>query len=316
MTMKKTIVVVGATGGQGGGLARAILNDPDSAFRVRAVVRNPSSEKAMELARLGAEVVQADLNDLPSLKLAFQGAYGAFCVTSFYELFSPEKEIAQAANMAEAAKDAGLEHVIWSTLEDTRKLAPLNDNRISLMGNYKVPQSDSKGEANREFTDRGVPTTFLLTSFFWENFINYELVSPKKGPDGVLGITLTMADKKLPGIGVEDIGKCAYGIFKRGSDYIGKTVGIAGEHLTGEEMAAAFSKALGQAVRYNPMTDDAYASTFAFPGVEIMVATFQFQRDFNADYCAARDPAESKLLNPEIQSFEAWLALNRARIPL
>ena len=309
--MKNIIAIVGATGAQGGGLARAILNDSDSPFQVRAVVRNPHSEKAVELARLGAEVVQANLDDLPSLKQAFQGAYGAYCVTNFVELFSPEKEIAQAANMAEAAKETGLKHVIWSTLEDTRELIPLDDERVpTLMGKYKLPQSDGKAEANREFTNSGVPTTFLLTSFYWENFFN-PIFSPKKGPGGVLAITMPMGDKKLTGIGAEDIGKCAYGIFKRGPEYIGKTVGIAGGHLTGEEMAAAFSKALGQRVEYN-----AVFPSFDFPGMEIMENMFQFYRDFDKDYCGSRDLAESRMLNPAILTFENWLALHKELIPI
>ena len=149
MGKKRIIAVVGATGSQGGGLVRAILADADGPFRARALTRNPGSDKAKALAKLGAEVVQADLDDPASLKRAFAGAYGAYCVTNYWEHFSPEKELAQAANMAEAAKEAGLEHVVWSTLEDTRKKVPLNDDRMpTLMEKYKVPHFDAKGEAN------------------------------------------------------------------------------------------------------------------------------------------------------------------------
>ena len=90
-----------------------------------------------------------------------------------------------------------------------------------------------------------MPTTFLLTSFYWDNFIYFGM-GPKRSPDGTLAITLPMGDKKLPGIAAEDIGKCAYGIFKRGHEYIGKTIGIAGEHLTGDEMAAALYAGTGR----------------------------------------------------------------------
>ena len=183
--------------------------------------------------RWGAEVVAADLDSPESLKKAFAGAYGAFCLTNFWEHFSPEKELAQAKGQAQAAKDTGVQHVIWSTLEDTRKWVPLSDNRMpTLMGKYKVPHFDAKGEADAEFTKLGVPTTLLLTSFYWDNLIHFGM-GPKKGPDGTLAFTLPIDDKKLPGIAAEDIGKCALGIFKKGREYIGKTVGIAGEHLTG-----------------------------------------------------------------------------------
>ena len=246
MAEKKIIAVVGATGAQGGGLVRAILSDPEGGFTARALTRDLNSDKAKELAKLGAEVVAADVDDVESLKRAFQGAYGAYCVTFFWAHFSPEKELAEATNMAQAAKHAGIEHVIWSTLEDTRKWVPLSDNRMpTLMGKYKVPHFDAKGEADHVFTDLGLPVTFLLTSFYWDNFIYFGM-GPKKGPDGKLAITLPMGDKKLPGIAAEDIGRCAYGIFKRGREFIGKTVGIAGEHLTGAQMAAAFTKALGK----------------------------------------------------------------------
>ena len=315
MAKKKTIAIVGATGAQAGGLARAILKDADSPFHARALTRNTHSDKATELARLGAELVEANLDDLESLKRALRGAYGAYCVTNFWEHFSPEKELAQAANMAEAAKDAGLEHVIWSTLEDTRNWVPLGDDRMpTLMGKYKVPHFDAKGEANREFTERGVLTTFLLTSFYWDNLIYFGM-GPKKGPDGVLAITMPMGDKKLHGIAAEDIGKCAYGIFKRGRDYVGKTVGIAGGHLSGKEMAAALSKALGQEVHYNDVPAEVYRG-FNFPGAEDLGNMFQFKRDFNEYFCGVRKLAESRALNPSLQTFDDWLARNKERIPL
>jgi uncharacterized protein YbjT (DUF2867 family) len=315
MAEKKIIAVLGATGAQGGGLARAILNDPHGAFAARTVTRDANSDQAKELVKRGAEVVEADINDEESLQRAFQGAYGAYCVTFFWAHFSPEKELTQAKNMAEAAQQAGLEHVIWSTLEDTRQWVPLSDDRMpTLMGKYKVPHFDAKGEANQLFTDLGVPTTFLLTSFYWDNLIHFGM-GPKKGPDGTLAITLPMGDKKLPGIAAEDIGKCAYGIFQSGRKYIGKTVGIAGEHLTGEQMAAALTKALGQEVRYQAVTPGAYRN-FGFPGAEDLGNMFQFKRDFEQYFCGVRNLDEARALNPSLQTFDTWLAHNKSRIPL
>ncbi len=315
MADKKTIAVLGATGSQGGGLVRAILSDADGGFAARAITCDVNSDKAKGLAKLGAEVIAADVDDAESLERAFQGAYGAFCVTFYWAHFSPEKELAQATAMAHAAKHAGNQHVIWSSLEDTRKWVPLSDNRMpTLMGKYKVPHFDAKGEADHLFTDLGVPTTILLTSFYWDNFIYFGM-GPKKGADGKLAITMPMGDKKLPGIAAEDIGRCAYGIFNKGAEFIGKKVGIAGEHLTGAEMAAAFTKALGQEVRYNDVPPEVYRS-FGFPGAEDLGNMFQFKRDFNDYYCGARPPAFARSLNPELQNFETWLARNKNRIPL
>ena len=315
MAEKKIIAVVGATGAQGGGLVRAILSDARGGFSARALTRDVNSDKAKALAKLGAEVVAADVDDVESLKRAFEGAYGAYCVTFFWAHFSPEKELAEATNMAQAAKQAGIEHVIWSTLEDTRKWVPLSDNRMpTLMGKYKVPHLDAKGEANQVFTDLGLPVTFLQTSFYWDNFIYFGM-GPKKGPDGKLALTMPMGDKKLPGIAAEDIGRCAYGIFKRGREFIGKTVSIAGEHLTGAQMAAALTKALGQEVRYNDVPPEVYRS-FGFPGAEDLGNMFQFKRDFNEYFCGVRNLEVARALNPALQSFDAWLAQNKTRIPL
>ncbi|MDP1947927.1 MAG: NmrA/HSCARG family protein [Nitrospirota bacterium] len=315
MAEKRIVAVVGATGAQGGGLVRAILTDMHGGFAVRAITRDVRSDKAKELAALGAEVVAADLDSQESLKKAFAGAYGVFCLTNFWEHFSPEKELAQAKSQAQAAKDAGVQHVIWSTLEDTRKWVPLSDHRMpTLMGKYKVPHFDSKGEADAEFTKLGVPATFLLTSFYWDNLIHFGM-GPKKGPDGTLAFTLPMDDKKLPGIAAEDIGKCALGIFKQGREYIGKRVGIAGEHLTGTQMAVALAKALGQPVRYNAVTPEAYRS-FGFPGADDLGNMFQFKRDFESVFCGARNLDQSRALNPALQTFDQWLAQNTHRIPL
>ena len=315
MPKQKIIAVVGATGAQGGGLVRAILGDPGSGFTARALTRKVASDKAKELAKLGAEVVEANLDDVESLKRAFDGAYGAFLVTNYWELFSPEKELAQAKNMVQAAKHANLQHVIWSTLEDTRRWVPLSDNRMpTLMGKYKVPHFDAKGEADHLFAEVGVPTTLLLTSFYWENLI-YFGAGPKKGPDGKLAITYPMGDKKLPGIAAEDIGKCALTIFKKGPEFIGKTVAIAGEHLTGAQMAAALTKALGQEVRYNDVPPEVYRN-FGFPGADDLGNMFQFKRDFQEAFCGPRNPSIARGLNASLQNFDTWLASNKSRIPL
>ena len=315
MADKKTIAVLGATGAQGSGLVRAIQSDPGSAFRARAVTRNPGSDAAKALAKLGAEIVQGDVDDGASLERAFTGAYGAFCVTFFWAHFSVEKEMEEVRLMAAAAKKTGVQHVIWSTLEDTRRWIPLSDNRMpTLMGKYKVPHFDGKGEANHFFTDAGVPTTMYHTSFYWDNFIFFG-AGPKPGPDGQLLLTLPMGDKKLPGIAAEDIGKCALGVFQRGKEFIGKSIAVAGELLTGTEMAAKMSRAIGKPVKYNPVSPAVYRG-FGFPGADDMGNMYQFKHDFNAEFCKPRDPAFARSLNPALQTMDRWLAANASRIPL
>ena len=310
MSDKKIIAVVGATGSQGGGLVRAILSDPSGGFIPRAITRNAESEKAKKLAELGAEVVTADVGNVESLKKAFSGAYGAYCVTFFWEHMSPEKEKQHAKNLAEAAKQEGVKHVIWSSLDDTRKWIPLSDNRMpTLQNDYKVPHFDAKGEANKYFIDAGLPVTIFNTVFYWDNFIYFGL-GPKKRSDGQITFTLPMGDKKFPSIAAEDIGKCAYGIFKSGDRYIGKTVGIAGGHPTGKEMAKGFSDALGQEVKYTPVTPEMLRG-FGFPGAEDMGNMFQFKQDFEKDYCNSRSIELAKSLNPSLQSFTEWANKNK-----
>jgi uncharacterized protein YbjT (DUF2867 family) len=293
---------------------RAILDDESGEFAVRALTRNPDSDAAREMAKRGAEVVQADVDDLDSLKAAFRGAYGAYCVTFFWEHFSPETELEHARNLAQAARSAGLKHVIWSTLDDTRKWVPLEDDRMpTLQDKYKVPHFDAKGEANRFFEEEGVPTTFLYTVFYWDNLIHFGM-GPQKGEDGDWQFALPMGDARLAGIASEDIGRCAFGIFKAGDRYIGKTVGIAGDVLTGAEMAAQLSEAYGETVRYVAVPFDVYRG-LDFPGADDLGNMFQFYHDFEEDFLASRSVEESRSLNRDLQSFSDWLEANAERIP-
>ena len=309
------IAVTGATGAQGGGLIRAILAHPQGGFSARAVTRKPDGQAAKALSAQGVEVVQADLDDEPSLAAAFSGAYGVFCVTNFWEHFSPAKELAQAANLARAAKAAGVSHAVWSTLEDVREWVPLSDDRMpTLMDHYKVLHFDAKGESNHFFTDAGVPTTFLKASFYWDNFIYFGM-GPRSAEDGTLAITFPLADAKLAGIAAADIGACAYGIFADGRELIGKTVGIAGGHLTGNEMAASLSKALGKKVRYNAVSPAAYRG-FGFPGPADLGNMFQFNAEFPDEFLRTRGIEATRRLNPALQTFDSWLEANASKIPV
>jgi uncharacterized protein YbjT (DUF2867 family) len=313
MADKKVITVVGATGAQGGGVVRAILAGHE--FAARAITRKPESDKATALKAAGAEVEAADIDDVDTITRALQGAYGAFFVTNFWEHFSPEKEKQQAHNLATAAERAQLQHVVWSTLEDTRKDVPLSDDRMpTLQGNYKVPHFDAKGEADQYFRAAGVPTTFLRASFYWDNFI-YFGSGPKRRQDGKLTLSLPMGDKELAGIAAEDIGGVAYGIFRAGLQLIGQTIGAAGEHLTGQQIAASMSQALGETVRYQPVTPAEFRS-FGFPGAEDLGNMFQYYQEFEKELAAVRSVERSRQLYPELQNFEQWLAKYARQMPI
>lgn len=314
MNQQKIIAVVGATGAQGGGLVTSILADPHGEYAVRAITRDTTSPRAQELVKLGAEVVQADNYDEESLVRAFTGAYGAFLVTNFWAHMSAEKELTEATNLANAAKRAGLRHVIWSTLEDTRDHIPVHDDRMpTLQGRYKVPHFDAKAEADALFTAAGVPTTFLRTTFYWENLATGW--GATRDAEGVLTLSLPMGDARLAGIAVDDIGATAHGILKAGPErYAGRTVHIAGEHLTGEQIAAGLSAAVGEPVVYRPLTHDAYRD-LGFPGADEAGNMLQYYTEFEDYFTGVRDLDAVRELNPGLKSFTQWLDTHGHTIP-
>ncbi len=316
MSDKKLIAVLGATGSQGGGLVRAILDDPDQRFRVRALTRNAGSAKARELAAAGAEVTEADLDDGASMRTAFEGATGAYVVTNYWAERTPadeatrtraEMELAQATTAALAAKETGVEHVIWSTLEDTREVLGTDDRVPTVDEHYKVPHFDAKAEADGVFREHDVPTTFLRTTFFFEGFASG--LGPSRADDGALVLTVPMADQPLSGIGVADIGKTALGIFARGGEFVGQTVSIAGDHLTGDQYAAALSDALNEPVTYRPIGWDDYRAQ-GFPAAVEMGNMFQYYAENSARFVGDRNLTEVRRLDPELQSFRDWLAVH------
>jgi len=235
-----------------------------------------------------------------------------YAVTNFWEHFSAEKEKTQAKNIADAAKAAGVKHVVWSTLEDTRTLMKADDKRMPMLQEkYRVPHFDAKAEANAYFS--GLPVTFLVTSFYWDNMYMFGL-APKKGADGNYAWAFPMADRKMAGMAAEDIGKVAYGIFKAGSEYIGKTVGITGENLTVAEMGEKLNKGLGIGpVTYHAVDADAYRG-FGFPGADEMGNMFQVYRDFEKEVLGARSQELAKKLAPSLLSFDQWLAKNKGAV--
>ena len=323
MSEKKIIAVIGATGAQGGGLARAILDDPAGPFALRAITRNVDAPAARALAERGAEVVTADLDDEPSVRAAFDGAYGAFVVTNFWAPLTPAQEAArtraqleldQAAIAARAARATGLRHVVWSTLEDTRPhFAHLGTELPTLLEHYKVPHFDAKGEADALFTAAGVPTTFLQTTMFYEAFQRANGQGPRRAPNGELVLALPMGDKPIGLVAAEDIGRTAYGIFGAGERYIGRAVGLAGTHATGTQLAELFGDVLGEKVSYQPITPGQLRAA-GFPGAVEIGNMFQFYADASDSFLTARDVEHARSLNPRLRSLDDWLREHKDEI--
>jgi uncharacterized protein YbjT (DUF2867 family) len=310
---KPIIAIMGATGAQGGGLARAIAADPGGPFSARAITRHPDSDKAQALKALGVEVVAGDADDPESLDAAFAGAHGLYCVTNYWEHLNVDREGAQASAMARVAGKAGVGHVIWSTLEDTRLRIPLTDKRMPVLYNkYFVPHFDSKGQVDHAFENEGVPTSFLYAAFYWDNFIHFGM-GPRKGDDSKYVLALPLGGAKLPGIWSGDIGRCAYGIFKRGASAVDQKFGVAGETLSGPEIAAKMGSALGRDIAFADVPFDVYRG-LGFPGAEDLGNMFQYQQILGEEFYAARSSVVARELNPGLLDFDAWLSANKDKI--
>jgi uncharacterized protein YbjT (DUF2867 family) len=311
MARDKIITVLGATGTQGGAVARALLANGE--FAVRAVTRNAASSKAQTLAGLGANVVEASLTDEGSLRRAFDGAYGAFLVTPYWEHRSPTRELAEVENLISAATAADLRHVVWSTLEDTRGVIATADNRMPVIGDgYRVPHFDVKGGAADElFAKSGLPTTYLLLSFYWDNLLG--LAKPQRDPDGTLAMHLPLGDAAIAGVASDDIGTVALRVLRQPTETIGATVPVVGEYLTGEQMTAALSTVLGEPVAYRPPTHDQFRS-LGFPGADELGNMFQYYAEFPESYLGRRSLEAAREFNPSPLSLTDFLTAHRAEL--
>ncbi|SDS52801.1 NmrA/HSCARG family protein [Actinoplanes derwentensis] len=315
MSDRRVITVLGATGRQGGSVVRAIAADPDGGFTARAVTRDKNSAKAKELGDLGVEVVEADLDDEAGLRRAFDGAHGAFVVTNFWEPLDAgsqattrtERERAQVRNAAGAAAAAGLQHVIWSTLEDTRRYLP---GASRPEGGYPVPHADGKADADAFFRDAGVPTTFVNAPMYYE--MPLTLTPPRRAENGAVVLALPIGAVQVVSGTVENVGRVAYGIFKAGDPMIGRTVPIASDLTTGEQFAEGIAAALGEPVRYVPL-DPAALLASGMPDAEEVVNMFQFFINAEKDLVAGVDFDLLRRFGADLQPFADWAVANRDR---
>ena len=311
MSDKKVITVIGATGVQGGGVVRALRADGE--FAVRAVTRDATSSRARALAGPDVEVVEADLSDEGSLQKTFDGAYGAFLVTPYWEHQSPAQDLVEVKNLIGAAQAAGLQHVVWSTLEDTREVIAADDDRMPLLGEgYRVPHFDVKGgAADALFARSGLPTTYLLVSFYWDNLLTG--LKPQRDPDGTPALHLPIGDTAIAGVSSDDIGRAVLRVLQQPGATIGATVPAATEYLTGEQIAAELSAVIGETVAYRPPTHDQYRG-LGFPGAEELGNMFQYYAEFPESYLGRRDLDRARALNPDWTSLADFLTAHRAEL--
>ncbi|KAM5152036.1 nmrA-like family domain-containing protein 1 [Mantella aurantiaca] len=291
---KKVVTVFGATGAQGGSVAKTLLDN--GTFAVRAVTRDATKPAALKLKEAGAEVVAADLNDEKSVEAALQGAYGAFVVTNFWEHFSKDKEVAQGKLIADLSKRLGLTLVVFSGLENVKRLTN---------GKLEVLHFDGKGEVEEYFREIGSPMTSVRLPCYFENLLTF--FRPKKDQDGDgYALALPCGDVPLDGMSVKDLGVIVFNILQSPSKYVGKDIGLSTEKLTPEQYATIMTRVLGKNIRDAKILPEAYAK-MGFPGAQELANMFEFYM-MRPD----RDVQITLQLNPKAKKFQCWLQENKA----
>ncbi len=238
-TADRLILVSGATGTQGGAVARALL---ERGFSVRGLTRNPDSEAARELAALGAEMVRGDFDDTASLDAALEGAYGAYSVQQ-YRGIGVDAEIQQSKAIADAAKRAGVEHFIYSSV-------------IYAHFDTGVPQFESKVEIEAYIRSIGLPSSFVRPASFMSNFEGVREQVSK----GVYR-TPFPADLERLHVAPQDIGRVIATAFADPDTWIGRDLNLAGQRISYADIAATMSRVMGHTVRYEQIPWDEYAAT-------------------------------------------------------
>jgi uncharacterized protein YbjT (DUF2867 family) len=279
----KKILVTGATGNQGGAVARKLL---EAGFQVRALTRNPLKESARKLAVLGVEVVYGDLDDRSSLDPVLEGIYGVFAVLTPFEE-GVVGEVREGKYLVDACKAAGVKHLVYSSVSG----ANLNTG---------IPHFDSKNEIERYIKTAGVPATILRPVFFMYNFNSEYMGMRRKIIEGTLSLPLK-PDKKLQMLAVEDFAHFVSAAFEYPFDYIGKEIDIAGDEMTMTEAAEVFSRVIGGTVRYAEWPAENLWGT----NLDIMT---MYDWLNNAGYNV--DIQALKSIYPRMMTLETWLHLN------
>ncbi len=291
----KTILVTGATGAQGGGVASHLLSS--GRYAVRCLTRKPQSERAAALRGAGAEIVQGDLEDAASLRAAMKGCYGVFGLTNYWEHF--EREYPQGKNLVDAVAAAGVEHFILSTLPHANALSH---------GELDVPHVDTKARLEVYSRSLGLPATYVHVAFYYENFLSY--FPPRRIEDGSFVFGFPQGDTPLAAVAVEDAGGVVTALFDGGAEYKGRVVSIAGDEQPCQEYAATMSRATGQRIVYRHVPRETFAA-LGFPGAEDLANMFDFFRRFVPSRRAEIELCRT--LYPGMRTFETWLVENRER---
>lgn len=291
---RPVVLVTGATGAQGGSVARHLLRR--GRFAVRALTRKPDSPAARALREQGAEVVRGDLEDVESLRAAMAGCYGVFGVTSFWEHFAGEYQ--HGINLVDAVSDSGIGHFVFSTLPGVSDLTA---------GELPVPHFDLKARMEAYARSLSLPATFVHMAFYFENFLGF--IPLRRQEDGSYRFGFPQGDTRLAGVSVADVGGVIAPIFERRGEFLGRNIYIVGDDIPAAEYAAIMSSATGRTISYEHVPRDVFAAQ-GFPGAEDLANMFEFYRTRVPNRQA--DLVRSRELYPDIQDFAQWMSRNRA----
>ena len=228
----KPILVIGATGQQGGAVARALLAKGQ---KVRVMTRH--LEKAASLAQAGAEIVQGDLTSQVNLQMALRGVHGVFAMSTPFEA-GMEAEVRQGIMLADAAKQAGIAHYVYTSVGSAHRKTG-------------IPHFDSKWTVEQHIRQIGLPVTILRPVWFMENFTTFA----KPSAEGALMLPMKPA-RKLAMVALKDIGEFGAAAFLRPNDFLGQAIDLAGDELTMPETAALLTKAMGRPIRFEEFQMD------------------------------------------------------------
>ncbi len=279
----RLFAVVGATGRQGGAAARALL---EAGAGVRAVVRDPGTEPAQALADAGAQLVRADIDDADSLRSAFTGVDGLFMMTTFAGPTGVAGEVEHGRKMADAARDSEVPIVVYSSVGGAER-------------HTGIPHFESKRRVEEHLSSLGIPVVFVRPTFFMENFARSE----PQLKDGTLVVRLPLpADAPLQMIAVDDIGAVSAAALLAPAGIPGGAIEIAGDELTGEQIAAVFGESAGLPARFDPLPLAALAGD---ADRQAMFTWMGKPPSYQADF------AGTKALAPDVQTLSAWLAARK-----
>ncbi|KAF7933071.1 uncharacterized protein EAE97_008838 [Botrytis byssoidea] len=275
MTDKKLVVVLGATGAQGGPTTRYILKHLSHTYRVRAVTRDPTKPFAQALSKCGAEVISADYDIPDSIEAALSGAHAIFAITNFWEQNSLDIEVAQAKTINRiASKLPHLEHYILSSLPDGRALAGRQFQNI-LPYNAKALIRHDLAE---NYPSLWKKTTEVFVAFYFQNWVKYPMVlGPYKAPDKSFALSMPYpGDTRVPCSDAEDTGMAIGEVLRGGKKFFGRQVVLFGEPIPEEERLKIWADELGIKARFEQVSSEQHAkrlSSYGLPPDTVVAST-------------------------------------------